>query len=145
MTAPKLPTSPITLVEDAILDDILAMPEEHLRGEFIEEGRSPDEAAAAARATLARAEKDCARRRMEAARAAAAAFRAAGSGRATEADRERHRTRLAGLRAGAPSASGMMLAARKGEGLSDRDEEGLLEDLADLERLEAEEDRDGRE
>jgi hypothetical protein len=30
----------------------------------------------------------------------------------------------------------MMLAARKGEGLSDSDVEGLLDDLAALERLE---------
>jgi hypothetical protein len=33
----------------------------------------------------------------------------------------------------------MMMAARKGEGISDRDLEGLLEDLAKLDRLEREE------
>ena len=32
----------------------------------------------------------------------------------------------------------MMLAARKGEGLSENDLESLLEDLAELERLERE-------
>lgn len=39
----------------------------------------------------------------------------------------------------------MMMAARKGEGLSERDEEGLLEDLADLERLSKRQDGDGEE
>jgi hypothetical protein len=32
----------------------------------------------------------------------------------------------------------MMMAARKGEGLSESDEQGLIEDLAELERLERE-------
>ncbi len=44
------------------------------------------------------------------------------------------------MKRNAPGASGMMMAARKSEGLSKRDEEGLLDDLADLERLEREDD-----
>ena len=32
----------------------------------------------------------------------------------------------------------MMMAAREGEGLSDSDAEGLIDDLAELERLERE-------
>ena len=35
--------------------------------------------------------------------------------------------------------SKMTMAARKGEGLSERDLEGLIEDMAELERLEREE------
>jgi hypothetical protein len=34
----------------------------------------------------------------------------------------------------------MMMAARKGEGLSDSDLEGLIEDMAELERLERDKD-----
>jgi hypothetical protein len=34
----------------------------------------------------------------------------------------------------------MMMAARKGEGLSDSDLDGVIEDIAELERLEREKD-----
>ena len=44
-----------------------------------------------------------------------------------------------GMRAGdGAKASDMMMAARKGKGLSDSDEQGILDDLARLARLEAE-------
>jgi hypothetical protein len=39
-------------------------------------------------------------------------------------------------------ASDMMIAARKGKGLSDSDEQGILDDLARLARLEAEDPED---
>ena len=43
------------------------------------------------------------------------------------------------MRAGdGAKASDMMMAARKGKGLSDSDEQGILDDLARLARLEAE-------
>ena len=37
----------------------------------------------------------------------------------------------------------MLMAARNGQGLSDNDMEGMLEDLARLERLDGEDDEDG--
>ena len=37
----------------------------------------------------------------------------------------------------------MLMAARNGQGLSDNDMEGMLEDLAKLERLDGEDDEDG--
>lgn len=40
------------------------------------------------------------------------------------------------MRSKAPDASSMTLATRKAEGLAPLDEDGLLDDLADLERLE---------
>jgi hypothetical protein len=47
------------------------------------------------------------------------------------------------MRAGdGAKASDMMMAARKGKGLSDRDEDGILDDLAHLAALEAEEPED---
>ena len=54
-------------------------------------------------------------------------------------DREAARARFEKIRSQDPElASKMLLAARKGEGLSERDMEGLLEDLAKLERLDGE-------
>ena len=58
-------------------------------------------------------------------------------------DRAAARARFEKIRSRDPElASKMMMAARNGEGLSDKDMEGLLEDLAKLERLDGE---DGRE
>ena len=54
-------------------------------------------------------------------------------------DRQAVRARFERIRARDPDlASRMMLAARKGEGLSDSDMDGLLEDLARLEGLDGE-------
>jgi hypothetical protein len=63
----------------------------------------------------------------------------AGKGRVVEFDRGAMRAKFEKMRARDPEfASKMMAAARNGEGLSDQDLEGFLEDLARLERLDDE-------
>ena len=56
----------------------------------------------------------------------------------SSAERESVRAKLHDMRAGKGSnASGLMMAARKGDGLSESDEEGAVDDMAQLEALEA--------
>jgi hypothetical protein len=142
MTAAKTTSgSPLDHIKDAFLDNILETSEADLREEFVEEGRSPDEVVALMKARLAAAHEVCAQARMSEARAGLAAFRK--EEKVVPLDLARQRERLAAMRSRAPAASGMMMAARKGEGLSERDEEGLLEDLADLERLSKLQEGDG--
>jgi DNA-binding NtrC family response regulator len=57
---------------------------------------------------------------------------------------EEARAKFEKIRARDPElASKMLMAARNGQGLSDNDMEGMLEDLARLERLDGEDDEDG--
>lgn len=59
-----------------------------------------------------------------------------GQAKTLKFDREAVRARFEKMRSWDPElASKMLLAARKGEGLSESDVEGLIEDLAKLERL----------
>ncbi|MCJ2128598.1 hypothetical protein [Methylobacterium sp. E-045] len=140
MSSSKRPRpAPDELIEDAILYDILASSEDEIAAELREVGSSPDEAVATARRAVANAEAECGRRRLAAAKRGVAAFRSPPPV-VSLADVQRQRTRLDEMKRNAPGASGMMMAARKSEGLSKRDEEGLLDDLADLERLEREDD-----
>ena len=56
----------------------------------------------------------------------------------SSAERESVRAKLHDMRAGkGGNASGLMMAARKGGGLSESDEEGAVDDMAELEALEA--------
>lgn len=142
MTARKtIPGSPLDHIEDAFLENIVESSEADLREEFVEEGRSPDEVVAQMKSRLAMAHEECTQARLVKAREGLAAFRRDET--IVPLDLARQRERLAAMRSRTPAASGMMMAARKGEGLSERDETGLLEDLADLERLSTRRDGDG--
>lgn len=134
-TQKPAPGSPLSNLDDAFLENILEAPENDLRAELIEEGQSPDEVIARTRALLQAAEEECASLRLRSAKRQFAAFQEDGQRTVLSLDRDKQRARLAAMRSGASAAAGMMMAARKGNGLSERDEEGLLDDLADLERL----------
>jgi hypothetical protein len=134
-TQKPAPGSPLLNLDDAFLENILESPENDLRAELIEEGYSPQEVIARTRALLQAAEEEYASHRLKSAKRQFAAFREGGEKNVLPLDRDKQRARLAAMRSGAPATAGMMMAARKGNGLSERDEEGLLDDLADLERL----------
>lgn len=134
-TKKPVDASPLSRIDDAFLDNILETSEEDLKAELSEEGLSPDEVLAGLRTLIAAAENECAQARLSKAKAEFASFRDADRPAAHVDDLQLRRERLAAMRARAPAASGMMMAARKGEGLSKRDHEGLLDDLADLDRL----------
>lgn len=138
MTRSKKPTARDELerIEDALVDSLLSASNEELREEIAAAGLDPDSCIADVEATIAAARAEVTRRRLDGARAELAAWRqrdAKASGAALDVARQK----LGRMRAGDQELDRkMMLAARKGEGLSDSDMEGLLEDFAALEELE---------
>lgn len=125
-------------LENALTESLLSATEQDLREELAAAGSDPDALVSEIDAAIARARAECARQRMETARAELTAWRDAGA-KPGKLALDEARSRLQRLRSGDSELdSRMMLAARKGEGLSEKDLESLLEDLAELERLERE-------
>jgi hypothetical protein len=142
MTAPRKPTSREELanVEDALVDAILNATAAELREDIENAGGDPDRPITDVDSTIARARAACARQTLERARSELAAWKAKNE-RPTGLDRDAARARFEKMRNGDPElASKMMMAARKGGhgGLSEKDMEGVFDDLAELERLERE-------
>jgi hypothetical protein len=125
-------------LESALTESLLTAKEQDLREELAAAGSDPDALVGEIDAAIARARTECARQRLESARAELAAWRDQGA-KPSKLALDEARSRLQRLRSGDSELdSRMMLAARKGEGLSEKDLESLLEDLAELERLERE-------
>jgi len=124
-------------IEDALVDSILDAADEDMRRELADLGRSPAGVIADVDATIRSALAATARQRLQQAKSELAAWRA--GQQFTTAEREAAKARLERLRSGQLDAdASMMMAARKGGGLSESDEQGLIEDMAELERLERE-------
>jgi hypothetical protein len=124
-------------IEDALVDSILDAAGEDLRRELADLGGSADAVIADVDATIRSALAASARRRLQQAKSELAAWRT--GQQSTTAEREAAKARLERLRSGQLVADArMMMAARKGGGLSESDEQGLIEDMAELERLERE-------
>ncbi|MCW2282571.1 hypothetical protein M2323_000332 [Rhodoblastus acidophilus] len=125
-------------LEDALIESVIAAPTDEFREDLKEAGEDFDAYVALADKMIIEAEAMCAKARFADAKAAAAAFRKGASGAAAiPFDRDRAKAKLKVMNERA-SENPMMLAARKGKGLSSRDEDALLAALADLEKLEAE-------
>lgn len=123
-------------IEDALIESILNCSESELREEMIARGEDPEKCVAEMDTLIAGAKTASAKRRFEQAKSELQNWRAR-DGKVVGFDREAARARLEKLRAKDPELSAkMMLAARKGKAISDDDMEGLLEDLARLERME---------
>jgi hypothetical protein len=119
-------------------EDILNMSSAQLREELASEGMDEATVIAEMDAILAEAKKTCAKLRLEEAKTAVAA-RNEQANNVSSIDRERVKGKLNAMRSGAgENVAGMMMAARKGKKLSERDEQGALDDLAQLEALENE-------
>jgi hypothetical protein len=87
-------------------------------------------------AILAEAKTACGKLRFDRAKEAVAAHRSQASN-VSSIDMDRVRKKLDAMLSGADeNVGGMMMAARKGRKLSDSDEEGAVDDLAQLEALE---------
>jgi hypothetical protein len=124
-------------IEDALIESILGASEAELRKEMAERGEDPDQCLLRIEQIIADAKAACGKRRMERAKSELQEWRAGQP--KTLFDRQAARARFEKMRSRDPElASKMLLAARKGEGLSEKDMEGLLEDLARLERLDGE-------
>lgn len=125
-------------IEDALVDSILHATGEELRDEIAESTDDADACIASVEESVAAAISKIAKARLADAQAELALWRTK-SGNVSALDREKARAKLQQIRGSDREFdSKMMLAARKGEELSDSDLEGLLEDLAELERLEPE-------
>jgi hypothetical protein len=124
-------------LSDAIDEAILGASDSEVSEELTLLGIDPEKAAAEMDAFTQEAKKTAGRLRLARAKGAVTNFRNNRS-KAQPADRSALRARFQKMRSGA-GANGMMMAARKGKQLSADDEEGAVDDLAQLEALEAEE------
>ena len=125
-------------IEEALVETILAASEAELREDMKARGEDTDKCLERIEEIIADAKAACAKRRFERAKSELKNWRS-GQDKVVDIDRAASRVRFEKMRSRDPElASRMMMAARNGEGLSDRDMEGLLEDIAKLERLEGE-------
>jgi hypothetical protein len=129
-------------IEEALVESILRASEADLRDDLAAAGQVPEKCIAQFEAVVGRAKSAAAKHRLDQAKAQVAAWRS-GKANVVGFDREAARKRFESIRARDPElASRMTMAARKGEGISDRDMEGFLKDLARLERLESEDEEE---
>jgi len=125
-------------IEDALVQSILDTSDDELRSEIIESGGDPDACITSVEQCLDSARSKIGKERLDEARTKLTGWRGK-SGNVTDIERARAQKKLQQVRGGDSDLdSKMMLAARKGEGLAECDLEGLLEDMAELERLERE-------
>jgi hypothetical protein len=138
MTIKRTYRDELEKLDDAIDESILAASSDELREELAALGLDPDAVVAEMDAVTERARIAGAKRNLEQAKRAVLTFKGRPAGVSPE-DRDAIRRKLGEMRAGdGAKTSDMMMAARKGKGLSDSDEQGILDDLARLARLEAE-------
>lgn len=134
------PSSPLERLEDALVDTILNMSESELDAELREMNLDPNDVAIRTKAAINRgivaankASLTRAKNQLAEAKGRLAIF-------TTLRDRAGALERFEKMKAG--DTEPMMMAARKGEGLSEKDIEGVLEDLDDLEKLEKGDDQE---
>jgi hypothetical protein len=128
-------------IGEAIDESIIEASEKELREDFAEQGHDFDKAVARVGSTIERAKASAAKMRFELAKREMKAFQDRSNVRTL--DLTKARRRLDGMVAG--DATDTMMAARKGGKLSERDEDGIVDDLAQLEALENEAGEEGQE
>ncbi|MHC2576567.1 hypothetical protein ACVI1J_001721 [Bradyrhizobium diazoefficiens] len=141
MTGKRTSQDELSKLDDAIDESILAASSEELREELAAMGIDPDAVVSEMDAATAHAKSVAAKKRFEQARQAVVAFKSRPT-RANLDGRNAARRKLDAMRAGEATDAFDMMAARKGKGLSDGDEQGMLDDIAQLAALEAEDSED---
>jgi hypothetical protein len=131
----------LSKLDRAIDNSILEASEADLREDFKEAGDDFDKAVARAGRALEQAKTRAARMRFKRAQDESKAYREQEDVKSF--DLAKARRRLDGIRSG--EVENAMMAARKGGKLSQRDEENLLKDLAQLEALENDDKEKGEE
>ncbi|MGO9685860.1 MAG: hypothetical protein ACLPTZ_25370 [Beijerinckiaceae bacterium] len=135
----KLPSikDHLSKISEAIDESILDASEADLREEFAELGDDFEKVVMRVGAVIDRAKASAAKLRFEQAKLELRTFREKGS--THQVDLANARRQLDRLRAGnSDDLDGVMMAARKGGKLSNRDEAGILDDLTQLDALENE-------
>jgi hypothetical protein len=123
---------------DAIAESILGASDAEVSEELASLGIDPEKVAAEMDAIAQEAKRLAGKSRLARAKDAVSAFRS-NPPNASQGDRTARRSRLQRMRSGRPGENdGLMMAARKGKEMSPSDEEGALDDLAQLEALESE-------
>jgi hypothetical protein len=137
MTRKITATEELRRIGEAFDDSILATSPGELREELAAQGLDVEKVVAEMDAINASAKLAGAEMRLERARDAVRAAKSQPTV-VSSAERESVRAKLHDMRAGkGGNASGLMMAARKGDGLSENDEEGAVDDMAQLAVLEA--------
>lgn len=131
----------LSKLDRAIDDSILEASEADLHEDFKEAGDDFDKAVARAGRALEQAKARAARMRFKRAQDEAKAYREQENVKSF--DLAKARRRLDGMRSG--EVENAMMAARKGGKLSQRDEENLSKDLAQLEAPENDDKEEGEE
>ncbi|MET3225843.1 hypothetical protein ABIF35_006630 [Bradyrhizobium japonicum] len=137
MTGKRTSQDELGKLDDAIDESILAASSEELREELAAMGIDPDAVVSEMDAVTAHAKSVAAKRSLEQAKQAVVAFKARPT-KSNPEDRDASRRKLDAMRAGKATDAFDIMAARQGKGLSDSDEQGMLDDLAQLAALEAE-------
>lgn len=137
MTKKTTATQELQRISEAFDDNILAASPEELREELAAQGLDVEKVVAEMDAINASAKLAGAKLRLERAREAVKAAKSQPTV-VSSTERESVREKLHDMRAGKGGhTAGLMMAARKGDGLSESDEEGAVDDMAQLEALEA--------
>ncbi len=124
----------LSKIDEAIDESIIEASEKDLREDFAEQGQDFDKAVARVGSTIERAKVTAAKIRFERAKREMKAFRDQSNVRPL--DLAKARSRFDGMKTG--DATDTMMAARKGGKLSESDEDGVVDDIAQLEALENE-------
>jgi hypothetical protein len=137
MTGKRTSQDELRKLDNAIDESILAASSEELREELAALGLDSDAVVSEMDAATARAKIAAGKRSLERAKQAILVFRARPT-KSSPDDKDALRRKLDAARSGEGTGAFDTMAARKGKGLSDSDEEGMLNDLAQLAALEAE-------
>jgi hypothetical protein len=140
MSTPKKRTArqELEAIEDAFIQSILEADGQSLRDEYASVDLNPDDVIAEIGSTIDGAKSLCAIQQLERAKAELTAFHSKNR-QLTSSERESARRRFERARAGDREfSSKLMMAARKGEDLSDSDVDSAVDDFAMLDRLESE-------
>ena len=125
-------------LSDAIDDSILSASDAEVREELASLGLDAEKVAGEMDAIAQEAKRIAGKSRLARAKGAVSVFRS-NRPSASHADRSELRFKFQKMRSGRSGENdGVMMAARKGKQLSASDEEGALDDLAQLEALECE-------
>ncbi len=136
------PSSPLERLEEALVDSILNMSESELDAELREMNLDPNDVAIRTKAAIDRGIVAANKATLARARNQLAEAKGRLSISTTSRDRAGALARFEKMKAGETELPGpMTMAARKGEGLSEKDIEGVLEDLDDLDKLETGDDQ----
>jgi len=125
-------------IGDAIDQSILRASDAEVNEELASLGINPEKVAAEMDAIAQEAKRLAGKSRLAGAKDAVRNFRS-NRPNVPQGNRTALHSRLQRMRSGRPDVNdGLMMAARKGKGMSASDEEGALDDLAQLEALESE-------